>query len=52
MVNESTTKEVKIYNEEKTVSSISSAGKTRQLHVKEEMRTFSHITFKNKFKID
>ena len=43
MVNESTTKKVKIYNEEKTVSSISSAGKTRQLHVKEgNENIFSH----------
>ena len=29
------TKEAKIYNGEKTVSSISAAGKTGQLHVKE-----------------
>ena len=29
------TKEIRIYNEQKVVSSISSAGKTRQLHVKE-----------------
>ena len=29
------TKEARIYNEEKTVSSISGAGKTGQLHVKE-----------------
>ena len=32
---QSITKEVRIYNEEKTVSSISSVGKTGQLHVKE-----------------
>ena len=32
---QSMTKEAKIYNGEKTVSSISGAGKTRQLHVKE-----------------
>ena len=31
----SMTKEAKIYNGEKTVSSISGAGKTGQLHVKE-----------------
>ena len=29
------TKEAKIYNGKKTVSSISAAGKTEQLHVKE-----------------
>ena len=29
------TKEAKIYNEEKTVSSVSGAGKTGQLHIKE-----------------
>ena len=35
MANKSTTKEARIYNGEKTVSSISSAGKTGQLCVKE-----------------
>ena len=35
MVNLSTAKEARVYNEEKTVSSISGAGKTGQLHVKE-----------------
>ena len=35
MVNQSVTKEVKIYNGQKTVSSISGAGKTGQLNVKE-----------------
>ena len=35
MVNENTTDEVRIYNGEKTVSSINGAGKIRQLHVKE-----------------
>ena len=35
MVNSSMTKEAKIYNEEKRVPSISGAGKTGQLHVKE-----------------
>jgi len=29
------TKEARIYNEEKMVSSVSSVGKTRQLHIKE-----------------
>ena len=32
---QSTTKEARIYNEEKTVSSINGAGNTGQLHVKE-----------------
>ena len=32
-------KVARIYNGEKTVSSISGAGKTGQLHVKEEIRT-------------
>ena len=35
MVNLSMTKEAKIYNGEKTVSSISGAGQTGQLHLKE-----------------
>ena len=34
MVNLSSTKEVRKYNEEKRVSSINGAGKTKQLHVK------------------
>ena len=35
MENYSMTKKARIYNGEKTVSSISGTGKTRQLHVKE-----------------
>ena len=35
MVNQSLTKKARIYNGEKTVSSVSGAGKTGQLHVKE-----------------
>ena len=35
MVNQPMTKEAKIHNGEKTVSSINGAGKTGQLHVKE-----------------
>ena len=35
MVNYTMTKEARIYNGEKTVSSISGAGKTGQLHVQE-----------------
>ena len=38
------TKEASIYNGEKTASSISGAGKTGQLHVKEWIRTFSNST--------
>ena len=52
MINEFTTKEERIYNGEKTVSSISGTGKTGQLHVKEQIRTFSHTTYKNKLKMD
>ena len=46
------TKEVKIYNGEKTVSSISGAGKTGQLHVKNEIRTLPKTIHKNKLKMD
>ena len=46
------TKEARKYKGEKTVSSISGAGKTGQLHVKNEIRTFSHTVYKNKLKID
>ena len=35
MVNKSMTKETRIYNGERTVSSISSGGKPVQLHIKE-----------------
>ena len=45
------TKEARIYNGEKTVSSINGAGKTGQLHVK-EIRTLRNITHKNKLKMD
>ena len=45
-------KETRIYNGENTVSSISGAGKTGQLHVKNEIRTFSNTTYKNKLKMD
>ena len=37
---------------EKRVLSISDARKTGQLHVKEKIRIFSHIIYKNKLKID
>ena len=47
MVTLSLTKEVKIYNGEKTVSSISGAGKTGQLFVKNEIRTPPNSVQKN-----
>ena len=45
-------KEARIYNGEKTVFSPSGAGKTRQLHVKEKIRTFSNTIYKNKLKMN
>ena len=36
---QSTIKEARLYDGEKTVSSINAAGKTGQLHVKNEIRT-------------
>jgi len=42
------TKQARIYNGEKTVSSISGAGKTGQPHVRESIRTASNIIHKNK----
>ena len=44
------TKEARIYNGEKIVSSISGGGKTGQLHVKE--RIFSNSIHKNKLKMN
>ena len=44
------TKEAKIYNGEKIVSSISGAGKTGHLHVNNEIRAFLHTIYKNKLK--
>lgn len=44
------TKEIRIYNGQKTVSSISSAGKTGQLHAKTETRTLPNTLAKNKLK--
>ena len=52
MVTLSLTKEARIYNGEKTVSSISGAGKTGQLHVKNEIRTLPNTVHKNKLKMD
>ena len=45
-------KEARIYNVEKTASSISGAGKTGQLHVKDEIRTLPNTIHKNKLKMD
>ena len=46
------TKEARIYNGEKTASSINGAGKTGQLHAKESnWTTLSHHA-QNKFKMD
>ena len=49
MINESMTKEARIYNGDKAVPSINSTEKIKQLHVKEnEIRTFSDTMYKNK----
>ena len=45
------TKEAR-YNAEKTVSSISSARETGQLHAKNEISTFFITIYKNKLKIN
>lgn len=47
MVNESSTKEARRYNREKTASSISDAGKSGQPHV-EKTRIFFNVIHKNK----
>ena len=54
MVNSFATNHSRIHNAEKTVSSISGAGKNEQLHTKynNEIRTFSHTMYKNKLKMD
>ena len=46
------TKEARIYNRAKTASSINGAGKTRQLHVKNAIRTLPNTIHKDKFKMD
>ena len=43
-------KEARIYNREKTNSSISGIGKTRQMHVKNKLRAFPNTIYKNKIK--
>ena len=45
-------KVARIYNGIKTASSISGAGKTGQLHVKDEIRTLPNTIHKNKLKMD
>ena len=52
MVTLSLIKEAKVYNGEKTASSISGAGKTGQLYVKNEIRTLLNTIHKNKLKMD
>ena len=46
------TKEARIYNGEKRASSISDAGKTGQLYIKNEIRTPPNTTNKDKLKMD
>ena len=45
-------KVARIYNGEKTACSISGAGKTGQLHVKDEIRKLPNTIHKNKLKMD
>ena len=45
-------KEARIYNGENTASAISGAGKTGQLHVKNEIKTLANTIHKNKLKMD
>ena len=46
------TKGARIYNGVKTASSINGAGKTGQLHVKNEVRTLPNTIHKDKLKMD
>ena len=46
------TKEARIHNRAQTVSSINGAGKTGQLHIKEEIRTLPNTILKGKLKMD
>ena len=46
------TKEARIYKGAKTASSINGAGKTGQLHVKNEIRTLLNTIHKDKLKMD
>ena len=52
MITLSVIKEARIYNAEKTASSISGAGKTGQLYIKSEIRTLPNTIHKNKLKMD
>ena len=52
MVTLSLIKKARIYNGEKTTSSINGAGKTGQLHVKNDIRTLLNTQHKNKLKMD
>ena len=46
------TKEARIFNGAKTASSITDVGETRQLHVKNEIRTLPNTIHKDKLKMD
>ena len=46
------TKEARIHNGAKTASSINGAGKTGQLHEKNEIRTLPNTIHKDKLKVD
>ena len=46
------TKEARIYNGEKTLSSINGAGKTGQLHVKNEIKTLPNTIHKKELKMN
>ena len=46
------TKEARIYNGVKIASSVSVAGKTGQLHVKEVIRTLPNTIHKDKLEMD
>ena len=46
------TKDAKLYNGAKMAFSINGAGKTGQLHIKEEIRTLPNTILKGKLKMD
>ena len=46
------TKQTRLDSVGKTVSSTNGAGKTDQIHVKNEIRSFFNSTHKNKLKMD
>ena len=46
------TKEARLHNGGKPVSSTNCAGKTGQLHVKNEIRSFFNTIYKNNLKMD